>query len=468
MKIKTIALIEPAVASECLTTEIFAQIRAALPFLAGALKAGGYGCRVYCEELVRLEPRIEHIASSFDAFGISTTINTVMRAMEIARVIKRFAPEKPVIFGGALAGSFDEALLEAGDYCIDGRAETTLPALLEALSGAGPLEKVPRLSFKRGGLIIRTDGGHPTADFASDFGAVENFGGPSERRNRFGFRKPPLYSVFASTGCVRNCRFCVTEKRFLKRSANDFIEDFKSVLALHRGFFPPRFMLVDDCAFGDAGHLLEILDRLAALRAERNFSLMMQFHVKPLIKDPDIAGLMKKAGVSTLLMGFESASDASLASENKGTRVADNLEAIGICRRRGIVPYGYFVAGFDSDDADGVRKIFDFICDNRLTGQVLPVGVMEAPGRGGRTLDPYSFGAAMKVSHIPKNMKPHELQKTLIDGYDRIYSLKRLPSMGAREAVYGFFFSICYRAWRPGLLAHLNYLELLDRFRPAL
>lgn len=474
MKIKRIALIEPAVESECLTTEIFAQIRASLPFLAGALKASGYECGVYCEELIKLKPRIRRIASSFDATGISLTINTVRRALDIAGAIKKIDPAHVIVFGGSVAGNFAGKLLETGDYCLSGRAELTFPMLLDALNRGSGLETVPNLIFKRAGAVVRTERKHLTGDFISDFGPVVNFGGLSENNNIINMRKSPLYSIFSSTGCIRNCRFCVTEKKFVGRDVDNALADFKSVLSLHRGFLAPHFMIVDDCAFGDTDRLKKLLSALAELRASSKFSVMMQFHVKPLLKDPAIGLLMKKAGITTLMIGFESASDASLKSENKGTTVAENIAAIEICREYGIIPYGYFVAGFDSDTESGVRDIFDFISAHKLVAQVLPVGVLETDTDGVRvegaskTLDPYSFGAAMKVSHIPRAMSPHKLQALLIEGYDRIYSFKRAAGLlSAREAVYNLFFSVCYRRWRPRLAAHLNYLKLLDRFGGA-
>ncbi|HOD42280.1 MAG: Radical SAM superfamily protein [bacterium ADurb.Bin243] len=469
-KIDRIALIEPAVRCECLTSDIFAQIRASLPFLAGALSAAGYGCEIYCEELIELQPHIPKIASSFPAAGISLTINTVRRAIEIALSLKKYNPEIIIIFGGSLAGSFAGEVLAAGDYCLNGRAETALPMLLNSLNSGADIGDVPNLIRISEGKIFKNNVPSPAADFKSDYSGVLNFGNFSEKRNILNFYKPPLYSVFSSTGCVNNCRFCVSEKKYIKREPENVISDFKNIILRHKGYLPPRFMLVDDCAFGDMGYLKNLLARLAFLRKKSNFSLMMQFHVHPLLKDPQLPELFNEAGVTTLLMGFESASDVSLSGERKGTTVSENIKAIEICRKHGITPYGYFVAGFDSDSIESVKEIFDFIIRYSLAAQVLPVGVMKnsaaAPKTDGHeTLDPYSFGASMKVSHIPQNMQPYRLQEILIEGYDRIYSLKRTALMKTfRETVYNLFFSLCYRKWRPGLQKHLNYLRLLERF----
>jgi radical SAM superfamily enzyme YgiQ (UPF0313 family) len=219
-------------------------------------------------------------------------------------------------------------------------------------------------------------------------------------------------------------------------------------------------MIVDDCPFGDLDYLKELLLLLTRLRKENHFSLMMQFHVLPLTRDEQIAPLMKSAGVQTLLMGFETVSDTSLQEENKGTTKADNIAAIQVCREFDILPYGYFVAGFDADSPDTVDEIFSFILEYQLVAQVLPMGVMDE-----RTLDPYSFGATIFVSHRPKQMSPVQLQKRLLSGYQKIFAPTRFLTMKTlREKLYQSALGPSWKKWKPRVESHINYLTLLEKF----
>lgn len=457
-----IALIEPAVDAECLVTALFAQIRSALPFLAGALRDRGHAARIYAEELIVLAPRLPALARDHDAAGISVTINTVRRAVGIARALKALRPALPVIFGGAGARHHADTLLPHGDFVLDGRAEVTLPGLLDALA-AGDLaaaRALPNLSFRRDGATVHTPLRSLPADHRSDFSAIERYGGLSERRNILGLRKPPLHSLFASTGCVRRCRFCVTEKRHIPRRTEDFAADLAAILERHRTPLPPRIMVVDDCPFGDPAHLDRLLAIMADARRARPFGAMMQFHVLPLVRDPGLPARIAEAGIHTLLLGFESVSDRSLELERKGTTLADNRAAIRACRAAGLTPYGYFVAGFDGDDEAAVRGIFEFIEREGIAAQVLPMGVTDE-----RTLDPFSFGATLFVSHRPARMSPARLQELLIDGCDRIWRPGRTMRMGGRrDALHQAAFALAWPRWRPALLRHLAYLRLLDRF----
>ena len=203
---------------------------------------------------------------------------------------------------------------------------------------------------------------------------------------------------------------------------------------------------------------------------------MMQFHVKPLIAHADtLAPLMVEAGVNTLLMGLETVSNESLADQKKRSTHEDNVKAIEICRRVGIVPYGYFVAGFETDTSDVIRAVFDFILEKRLVAQVLPIGITDVGPVGVGTesplesLDPYSFGATIFVSSQHPQMATTELQSLLVEGYDRLFSFSRIPRMRTwKEMQYLFAYCVAYRKWRPRLLAHMRLLGAREQLTATL
>ncbi len=455
-----IALIEPAVVAECLTTEVFAQIRSSLPFLAGSLKKHGIKSEIFCEELINLDKHLKIIAEKYSIIGISTTINTVQKACNIASKLKKYNKDLLIIFGGSLTSHYSKILHRFGNFTLTGRAEITLPLLLEHLSKKKNIQGVPNLTYLSNNVIKETESIPLHKDFPSDFSNIINFGRFSEKKNIIGIRKPPLYSIFTTTGCVNMCKFCVSDKIFNVRDLDNVFTDLETILEMHKTPVPPRIMIVDDCPFGDMDYFFEFLEKCGELRKKRNFSGMIQFHVKPLIKHKELPQLLKKAGINTLLLGLETISNETLKYENKGTTVEENLKAIEICRENNLTPYGYFVTGFDTDTETSIKELFDFILEKRLIAQVLPVGVMDDT-----SLDPYSFGATIKVSHRPANMTPLKLQELLIEGYDRIYSFKRILSLKSnRERIFQFFFAVSYRKWRKNLLNHCNYLKLLEKF----
>lgn len=85
---------------------------------------------------------------------------------ELARHLKEVAPDIPILVGGYTATLFAEELLRsqpAIDFVIRGESEGPVVGLLEALRGRMPLDRVPNLSFRRGGQIQ-----HNPLDFTAD------------------------------------------------------------------------------------------------------------------------------------------------------------------------------------------------------------------------------------------------------------------------------------------------------------
>lgn len=467
MPITKIALIEPTVDSECLTTQIFWQIRCSLPFLSAALKKKGWKTSIFCEELIDLKARLQNIATDFDCAAISLTINTVNRGIEIARTLKKINPKIVIIYGGMVTSHYDNLLLHTGDFLIPGRGEIPFVKLLSFLNvpkgqALSDLSRIKGLIYrdKTKNISIKTPKEENWEDRPCDFSSIVNFGGFSEHKNVLGVKKPPIYSLFFSTGCVNNCKFCMSDKKYRLRKIENVIQDLKEILSRHKTMFNPKIMLVDDCPYGDKKALTSLLEAIAEVRQKNKFALYMQFHVKPLIEGKRLPELMKKAGVEMLLIGFETTNEESLKAQNKNITVADTLRAIDVCRKYNIVPYGYFVAGFDTDTLESIKKTFDFIIEHKLIAQLLPLGVMDST-----TLDPFSFGATIFVSHKPAFTTPYALQKELNKGYERIFSLKRIPGMNSfKEALFQSAFCAAYKKWRPRLEKHLNYLKLLNKF----
>ena len=169
---------------------------------------------------------------------------------------------------------------------------------------------------------------------------------------------------------------------------------------------------------------------------------------------------------TSLAIGFESVSQRSLDHERKGTTVEANDRAIEQCRRFGIVPYGYFVVGFDTDEEADVVRGFEYICERGLIAQVLPVGIMNRDEFGeptpdaDRVLSDTSFGATVFVSHRPRLISAVRLQQLINAGWKRISSLFRLTRMHTRyEREFLFGQHRCFQVWEPAMERHIEILR---------
>jgi anaerobic magnesium-protoporphyrin IX monomethyl ester cyclase len=468
----SVALLEPAVASECIVTELMGQIRTGAPFLAGALTAHGFATRVFAEELLEFDlPLLRRIATEYSAVGLSLALNTLPRGLQVARVLKRLNPDLLLIAGGPSASSYADRLLTVCDYVLKGPGEVSLPLLLQRLNQGGDLDDIPGLIYRVDGHIVRNLQAGAAAAGLTRFDLVEGFGRFTQRDGLFGGPKPVIYSLCASTGCINHCRFCKSPKSYQPRSLDHVMADLQQLLSLHGSAALFRCMLVDDCLFADLEATKELLRRIEHTTRGQQVSFSAQFHVRP-TADDELMRLFRAAHFTSLAIGFESNFQPSLDGERKGTTAADNDLAIEQCRRFGIVPYGYFVVGFDTDTLASIHHLFDYIVEKKLIAQVLPVGIMNRDTDGNPTADAHrvlsdtSFGATVFVSHLPATMPPDRLQSAINRGYSHITSLRRLkdlPTSYERQFLFGLH--RCFEVWKPAMESHVTHLRQLTTGR---
>jgi len=427
---------------------------------------------------------LDRVVAEFDVVGLSLALNTLPRGLQVARALKRRRPDLPIVAGGPSASAFAHKLLGPCDAVMQGRAEVTLPRLLQAWLAAAhdghggeqsgamrwsnplPCPEIPGLIMRGAeGALVRQQGAIPSADGPTRYDLVEGFGPQTVREGLFGAPKPAVYSLFASTGCVRHCRFCQSPKQYVARAHDRVIADLEMILRLHDRRGLARFMLVDDCLFADLQATKELLRRIAHTTRGHAVSFAAQFHVQP-TADDELMRLFREAHFTSLAIGFETVSAASLDHERKGTTPADNDLAIAQCRRHGIVPYGYFVVGFDTDTEETVQAVFDYIIARKIIAQVLPVGLMARDADGEPTSDAprifsdTSFGATVFVSHRPAQIAPDRLQELINKGTARITSLRRLRDFSTRyELEFLVGANRCFAVWQPAMKAHVGRLR---------
>ena len=84
-------------------------------------------------------------------------------------------------------------------------------------------------------------------------------------------------------------------------------------------------------------------------------------------RDPELVGLMKKAGCHTVYIGFETVNPDALEDMKKKQTVQEIVRAVKVFRRHRIHIHGMFVLGFDQDDWKSVRRTVRFAKRARLT-----------------------------------------------------------------------------------------------------
>ena len=200
-----------------------------LAYITSALRQSGYEVTLVdmqgllmdgealANRLVELKP---------DLVGITAMTPTIPVALRVADIVRRVIPDARIVLGGVHPTLDPASVLKhpSVDFAIRGEGERTLAGLAAALDGAGDLDSVEGLSYRRNGeLVIKPkapailDLDHlPMADY--DAFPVERY----IEHNSY-LRGMRGISMLISRGCPFQCTFCAVQqtmgRRYRRRSA---------------------------------------------------------------------------------------------------------------------------------------------------------------------------------------------------------------------------------------------------------
>ncbi|MDE3128770.1 MAG: cobalamin-dependent protein, partial [Gemmatimonadota bacterium] len=145
----------------------------------------------------------------------------------VAALLKRLHPDVPVVFGGISASYFHEELIRdpAVDFVLRGSAtEEALLALVRELEAGRRFERVPNLTWKRGGeVVVNPASFAPTAldPYDLDVGMmVGSVVGHLDFWTSIPFHawwRHPITAVLTVRGCARGCVTCGASSAAFRR-----------------------------------------------------------------------------------------------------------------------------------------------------------------------------------------------------------------------------------------------------------
>ena len=359
-----------------------------------------------------------------DIVGISVTVDTLPRAIEIAVEFRKRGI--PVVAGGIHITTAPDAIpADAFDALCIGPAEGTWPRIMQ--------------DFEQGALkkIYRCDGSFTGAEIVSPaYEAID--------------KRDYLYCniVHTSRGCPFRCDFCYNScggHTYLTRPIEDVLRDIHTVGRRH-------IMFIDDNFAGNPAWTRKLLRAITPLNIRWNAAVSLNVAL-----DTDLLDLMKCSGCEGLFIGFESVNEASIKGVHKGQNSLDRYEqAVRNIHDRGIMVNASFVFGLDGDTPDTFRNTLDWIIRNRIetvTSHIMtpyPGTVLydRLKAEGRITTDDLSLYNTANVVFRPARMSAEELQSGYLWMYRQVYSfrniLRRMPEKPDQRAAY-LMFNLLYR-----------------------
>jgi anaerobic magnesium-protoporphyrin IX monomethyl ester cyclase len=315
--------------------------------------------------------------------------------------------------------------------------EALMLELVEALQGRRELESIRGLSLTRDGRPVHNEKRERAQNLdelpVPDLSLI------------VGHEKLTSTPIMTSWGCPFACTFCSVTAMFGRAYRYRSPENVITELAEKR---PTHVFFYDDNFAADKRRLKTLLQMMVDHGLQVPWEAQVRTDVA---RDAELLDLMRRSGCERLALGLESVDQATLDSFHKAQTVDDVVQAVETLHDYGIMCHGMFVLGADTDTAETVRKTVRFALAHGVDTLMLNI-LTPAPGTQqfatldaeGRVFDAdWRLYDGQHVVFYPRRLTPTGLQREVLRGYARFYSLRQ----GLAYLVAGRFARLRDHAW---------------------
>lgn len=262
--------------------------------------------------------------------------STVPRLYELAKVYRK----KGIITiaGGQhfVDANIQEALENGIDYVVIGEGEITIRELLDILPQGKKPVNVPGIAFlDNKGNLFKTGERPKITDF--DVLPLPDF-------SLLRYAKIKLYPVNWTRGCGMDCEFCTVKGRPRSSSPERVMEQIASLLEVHQA---RHFFIVDDLFGNKRADTLKLCNLLATYQKAVGVRLDITVQIRlDRAYDTELLIAMRKAGINTVCIGFESPIAEELQAMNKKIKPEDMLKMTKLYHQAGFLVHGMFIFGY--------------------------------------------------------------------------------------------------------------------------
>jgi anaerobic magnesium-protoporphyrin IX monomethyl ester cyclase len=295
--------------------------------------------------------------------GISLVTGPMIReTVDIARAVKAWNPDFPVILGGWHPSLLPKQTLEADciDIVVKGQGEDTLLDVVQHLESRSALDLVPGIGFKRDKKLIFTSerplkplaDSPPKAYHIADFDAYERLCG----------RRWAMYT--SSLACPFNCAYCTNAGVYGRKwNALPPEQVVEETVDLTRRYGLEMLWVVDDNFLVDLDRARLIADGLVRAGADFKWSIQATTNLTARLSLEDLK-LLRRSGLHQICQGVDSGSPKILKLMNKTFQDFDSIyESAARCIQAGIRPSFNIIFAYPGEGKIERRQTVDFMMD---------------------------------------------------------------------------------------------------------
>lgn len=300
-----------------------------------------------------------------DALCLAISLVTgpmIRETVEIARAVKSWDPDFPIILGGWHPSLLPKQTLESPyiDIVVRGQGEETLLEVAQHLESNTPVDLIPGIGFKRDGKLIFTMERMlkpivelpPKAYQLADFDAYERSCG----------RRWAMY--ISSLACPFNCSYCtnagVYGRKWNALPPEQFVEE---TVDITRRYDLEMLWIVDDNFLVDLDRARQIADGLVRAGADFKWSIQATTNLTARLTREDLK-LLRRSGLHQICQGVDSGSEKILKLMNKTFQDFESIyESASRCLHAGIRPSFNIIFAYPGEGKRERRETIDFMMD---------------------------------------------------------------------------------------------------------
>ena len=306
-----------------------AQLPLGILYVASSLKKNNY--RVIVSNLSSYKSNSEAIQSlkEADVFGITITSLELIQANEFAKELKTRFPKCKIILGGA--GTFTPEYIDWNyiDSICQGEGEITILEMIKDAK-SNSLKRIYK------GIVVKDLDSIPYPDRES-IGTLKLGGHIFANHKTYDktfsvdFKNKGTTTIITSRGCPFKCSFCAAPAINYNMRFRNPKEVYKEIKYLYDKYKIKQYRFSDEMFTANPKHVKEVCELIKPLGLVWRISA----RVKPL--SLDILKTMRSAGCMEISFGVESFDNDVLKVLNKGTTAQDNLKAIYMAKKAGMM-----------------------------------------------------------------------------------------------------------------------------------
>jgi anaerobic magnesium-protoporphyrin IX monomethyl ester cyclase len=346
----------------------FASVEATAPLgilaIATPLLDAGYEVRII-DSSIATNYKKEVLEEVKDALclGVSLVTGPMIReTVEVAKAVKKWNPDFPVILGGWHPSLLPKQTLEADyvDIVVRAQGEDSMLEVAEHLRDDAPLDDILGIGFKRDGelhfnperplkMLDKMPG---KAYHLADFDGYERVCG----------RRWAMY--VSSLACPFNCSYCTNAGVYGRKwNALPVEQVVEETIELTRRYNLELLWMADDNFLVDLKRAIEIAEGLIRAGSTFKWSVQATTNLTARLSVEELT-VLRRSGLHQICQGIETASPTVMKLMNKDFQVLEDIyESTERCIRAGVIPSFNIIFGYPGEGPKERRETVSFMMD---------------------------------------------------------------------------------------------------------